>query len=288
MKGTRKYTRRNVLRKAGSLGAGAAVGTVLSSRRAEAQSKKATAFALIGDRWHNFVYIRTAMTKTFVEDMELSVDFSCDHTLLSKENLKNYRLLILLMDGMTFPGGYTTPYFMYDPKTMKLVSDPPFPKMDGRHEMWIQPEQGIALKEFVESGSSALFYHNASYISGADENFRDVEGALFTGHTAFRPHKMQVVNHDHPITRDVKDFVITEEQHFLVYDKDPKYVLMRSVNEEGLEYKDQGSTCESCWACDYGRGRVCFMTPGHTTMSLWNPECVKLQQNAVRWLLREI
>ncbi|MGD0782603.1 MAG: ThuA domain-containing protein, partial [Candidatus Aminicenantales bacterium] len=100
------------------------------------------------------------------------------------------------------------------------------------------------------------------------------------------------VNADHPITRGVKDFVVTEEQHYLVYDKDPKTVLIRSVNEEGRtystpQYGNQGATCEACWAYDYGKGRVCYMAPGHTIPSLWNPEYVKLQRNALRWLLRQ-
>ncbi len=46
----------------------------------------------------------------------------------------------------------------------------------------------------------------------------------------------------HPITRGVKDFVVTEEQHYVVYDKDPKTVLARSVNEEGVLKHDDDLT----------------------------------------------
>jgi type 1 glutamine amidotransferase len=191
---------------------------------------------------------------------------------------------------MTFPGGYASPFpFM---EQVKIVSDPPLPKLDEQPEMWITPEKGRAIRAFVERGGSAWFFHNASYISGTNADFRHVEGALFTGHTPFRPYKMKIVNPDHPITRGVKDFVVTEEQHYVIYDKDPKDVLVRSVNEEGLEYSsaqhgNQGASCEACWAYDYGRGRVCFMAPGHTIPGFWNPEYVKLQKNALRWLLRE-
>jgi len=175
---------------------------------------------------------------------------------------------------------------------VKIVSDPPLPKIDEQPEMWITPEKGRAIRAFVERGGSAWFFHNASYISGTNADFRHVEGALFTGHTPFRPYKMKIVDPDHPITRGVKDFVVTEEQHYVIYDKDPKDVLVRSVNEEGLEYStakygNQGASCEACWAYEYGRGRVCFMAPGHTIPGFWNPEYVKLQKNALRWLLRE-
>lgn len=279
------FSRRSLLHRLGLAGAASALGSISVGRAGAAE--KPTVLAMLGDRWHAFDYLRTAFTRTLVKEMGLSVRFTPDPGEISRENLKKHKLLLILCDGMVFPDGYTTPYVFYDPEKMKIVSDPPLPKMDEKYIMWITPEQGKAIREFVDRGGSAWFFHNASYISGANEDFRHVEGALFTGHTEFRPYKMQVVNHDHPITRGISDFVVTEEQHFLTYDKDPKNVLIRSVNEEGLTFKEQGSTCEACWAYDYGKGRVCFMAPGHTIMSLWNPEYVKLQHNAAKWLLRE-
>ncbi len=198
----------------------------------------------------------------------------------------------MLCDGLAFPGGYTTTYPFMDPDKVKIVSDPPVEGSTRRPSIGSRPTRAKPSASSSKAGGSAWFFHNASYISGGNADFRHVEGALFTGHTGFRPYKMKIVA-DHPITRGVNDFVVTEEQHYLIYDKDPKTVLVRSVNEEGQTYKtakygDQGATCEACWAYDYGRGRVCFMAPGHTIPSLWNPEYVKLQKNALRWLLRRL
>ena len=288
MKQKGKYSRRKAIIGMTTAGAATALGTASSPGNILASAPKSIGFAFVGDRWHNFDYIRTALKKTLVEGIGVSIDFTAERTHLSADTLNGYRLLILLCDGMSFPDGYTTPHVMYDPKNDKLVSDPPYRKIDETHEMWMTPEQGRAIKEFVLNGGGALFFHNASYISIDNQDFRDVEGACFTGHTPFRPFKLKITNTDHPITRGVHDFVITEEQHFLVYDKDPNDVFMISVNEEGLTFKDQGNTCEAGWAYDYGKGRVCFMTPGHMIPSFWNPEYEKLQQNAVKWLLKEI
>jgi hypothetical protein len=271
-----RISRRSAVRRIGTIAAAPALGAISPPGRASAASgPQADAFALVGDRFHNFDYIRTALHRTLVKESGIRVTFTPDYTLLGAETLKAHRLLIMLCDGLVFPGGYTTPYIFYDPEKMKITSDPPLPEFDEKAEMWITAEQGKAIRSFVEEGGSAWFFHNASYISGANADFRHVEGALFTGHTPFRPYKMKVVNPDHPITQGVKDFVVTEEQHYLIYDKDPKSVLIRSVNEEGLEYStpqhgNQGATCEACWAYDCGRGRVCFMAPGHTSPSLWN------------------
>jgi type 1 glutamine amidotransferase len=288
-------SRRSALGRLGLAGA-AALGTELVPRAAGAapsgpapSRRPADALALVGDRFHSFDYIRTALARTLVKESGITVDFTPDPGLITAERLKGCRLLIILCDGMTFPGGYAGPYSFME--QVKVVSDPALPPLDETPVMWITPEKGRAIRGFVEEGGAAWFFHNASYISGTNEDFRHVEGALFTGHTAFRPYKMKIVNRDHPITRGVNDFVITEEQHYVIYDKDPRAVLVRSVNEEGLEYKtekygNQGATCEACWAYDYGRGRVCFMAPGHTIPSFWNPEYMKLQKNALRWLLR--
>jgi type 1 glutamine amidotransferase len=297
MKNARTLPRRAAIGKLGTIGGASALGTMLfpsvaRGTASKAGGRKADVFALVGDRWHSFDYIRTALARTLVKESGVTVTFTPDSSLLTAEALGAHRLLIMLCDGMTFPGGYASPYPFMDPEKVKIVSDPPLPKLDEKPEMWITPEQGKAIRAFVERGGSAWFFHNASYISGTNADFRHVEGALFTGHTPFRPYKMKIVNRDHPVTRGVGDFVVTEEQHYVIYDKDPKDVLVRSVNEEGLEYTtdkygNQGASCEACWAYDYGRGRVCFMAPGHTIPSFWNPEYVKLQKNALRWLLRE-
>ena len=95
-----------------------------------------------------------------------------------------------------------------------------------------------------------------------------------------------MANADHPITHGVTDFVVTDEQHYMEYDKDPAHIFLETVNEDGLDYREMGPKAPGGWAYDYGAGRICYMSPGHLLRVLWNPEYVKLQQNAVRWLLR--
>jgi type 1 glutamine amidotransferase len=101
---------------------------------------------------------------------------------------------------------------------------------------------------------------------------------------------VSVVNKEHPITREVQDFIVNDEQHFVTYDKDSKYILLRSENIDGLtdisEGKDLGAKAIAGWAYDFGKGRVVFAAVGHTLHALWQPEYFKLQKNSVRWLLR--
>jgi len=252
-------------------------------------NKKATALVIGVDRYHNIDYIRTALGKTLGSDLGLSIDFSDQVTLLATHYLKDYRLLIMLRDGMFWPNGYAasggrggrgveTP----------TVSVPPLPPMEEKPTYWITPEEGKAVKDFAQGGGGVLLYHNTTYISPHNQDFRDVIGAVTQEHPPLRPFKVNIVNHDHPITKGVGDFVVTDEQHFEKYEKDPKYILMRSVNEDGLTWRDLGTSSVAGWAYDYGKGRVCYLAPGHTIAALWNPEYEKIQKNAAKWLLREL
>src|SRR5690349_19735359 len=99
---TRNVARRSLLRQAAN--AATVAGVSLALPPAIAQSvygkRQVTAFALTGDRYHNIDYVRTALGKTLVKDQGLSIDFSDELSLLSSANLKPYKLLIMLRDGM--------------------------------------------------------------------------------------------------------------------------------------------------------------------------------------------
>ena len=249
---------------------------------------KATAFALIGDRYHNSDYIRSGLTKTIEKGLGVSIDFTDETKTLNQETLNGYRLLIVLRDGMIWPEGYpdeTSNAAWVATGRPKMVSDPPVVLTSPRSQFWIKPEQGKAVRAFVENGGAALFLHNTTHVGVTDPDFRHVLGAAYTGHPPIRTFKVKVKDPNHPITKGVKDFVVTDEQHYMDYDKDAKNIFLESVNEEGLLYRNS-TTAPAGWAYDYGKGRVCYLSPGHLLTVLWNPEYIKLQHNAVRWLLK--
>src|SRR5437667_1754050 len=119
---------------------------------------KATAFALIGDRYHNSDYIRTGLRRTIEPEMDVTVDFCDEVKMLNAETLKGYKLLIVLRDGMLWPDGYqdeSSNAGYVATGRPPLVSDPPVPKMTARQDFWITAEQGKAVKQFVGRGGAA-------------------------------------------------------------------------------------------------------------------------------------
>ena len=254
-------------------------------------ARKATAFALVGDRYHNSDYARVGLTRTIAKELGVTIDFTDETSLLNAETLDGYKVLIILRDGMLWPDGYggdeSTNAGWVSTGRPKLVSDPPLPQVRARSEYWMKPEQGKAVRQFVEAGGAALFLHNTTNVGLADPDFRHVLGGAYTGHPPIRTFKVKVTNPDHPITQGVSDFVVTDEQHYMTYDKDPKFLFLQTVNEDGLTYQSYGATAPGGWSYDYGKGRVCYMSPGHMLTDLWNPEYIKLQHNAVRWIMRQ-
>jgi hypothetical protein len=254
-------------------------------------AKKATAFALIGDRYHNSDYIRIGLTRTIAKQLGVTIDFTDETSLLNEETLDGYRVLIVLRDGMIWPDGYggdeSTNAAWVATGRPKLVFDPPVTQERARSQYWMKPEQGKAVRQFVDAGGAALFLHNTTHVGLTDPDFRHVLGAAYTGHPPIRTFKVKVTNSDHPITQGVKDFVVTDEQHYMIYDKDPKALFLETVNEDGLTYQSYGARAPGGWSYDYGKGRVCYMSPGHMLSDLWHPEYIKLQQNAVRWIMRQ-
>jgi type 1 glutamine amidotransferase len=247
--------------------------------------KRPRALALIGDRYHNADYIRVALNRLFL-DLKLPIDYTINYDQISARLLRPYRLFVVLRDGMIWPNGYLEPNdYEY---SHSLENNSAWPKEQS--ERWITEEQGKAIKDFVEAGGALYALHNSSHISLSSKDYREVMGGAYISHPALRPFKVSVVNKEHPITRDVQDFMVNDEQHFVTYDKDPDNILLRSENIDGLtdisEGKDLGAKAIAGWAYDFGKGRVAFTAVGHTLHAMWEPEYFKLQKNAVRWLLK--
>lgn len=291
--GARHVSRRDALRWVGAAGAigGLHLGGFSRLGAGQAPDRTAAIFALIGDRYHNSDHYRTAFGKTLVTDLGMPVDFSDEVAFLNAEHLSRCRVLIILRDGMNWPNGHGNPQSnagWWSQGQSPIVSDPPVPAQDARSVPWMTAEMGKAVRSFVDDGGGALFMHNVTNVSLYNDDFRHVMGGAYQGHPNIRPFRVTITNHDHPITRGVNDFTVTDEQHYMEYQKDPKFLLMQSVNEHGLTYRNLGASAPAGWAYDYGKGRVCYLSPGHLITAMWNPEYEKLQKNAVRWLLRQI
>lgn len=262
-------------------GAGFLASRTVTSAQAQAERR---VLALIGDRFHNPDYIRVGLDKVF-SPLGLKVDYTIHYDTISRDILKNYQLFVVLRDGMIWPDGYLGPdaYASYERDFENKTEFPP-----AKPQSWITEEQGEAIKEFVMAGNGFYALHNSSHISLSSRHYRDVMGGAYIGHPTLRPFRVRITNHEHPITSGIQDFIVTDEQHYVTYDKEPKYLLAEAENIDQLDFDGHGTKSISAWAYDYGKGRVAFTAVGHTIHAIWVPQQLEMQKRAVRWLLKEL
>jgi len=218
----------------GSMGAVSA-GMMLGAATKQAGPR---ALALIGDRYHNADYIRTSLNKVFGE-LSIPIDYTIDTSAISADLLRPYQLFLILRDGMLWPGGYAGPdaYVAYQ---TSLENREEWPA--AKSVTWMTEAQGQAIKDFVNNGGGFYPMHNSSHISLGCKNYRDVMGGAYIGHPPLRPFEVHATANSHPITAGMQTFVVNDEQHYVAYDKDLKFVILESENRDGLQrhLKQQG------------------------------------------------
>jgi type 1 glutamine amidotransferase len=284
-----RISRRRLLRNAAAIAAAGAVesGALPASQASASSSGKNNGrprtLALVGDYAHNCDAIRVSLNRLFKE-LDLPIDYTTNYYDLSKSLLEPYQLFVCFRDNYIFPNGRSQGF--------------------ANSEYWITEEQGQAVEDFVKAGKGLYSFHSNAFLSRSSKNYRDVQGGVGLNHPTLRPFKVRVVNKEHPVTKGVEDFMVTDEQHYTIYDKDPKNILLHGENLDGLTFEavlrdpkeggpeasgppqNLGTISISGWAHEYGQGRVVFTAMGHTIHALWQPEYLKLQRNAVRWLLK--
>jgi type 1 glutamine amidotransferase len=317
MKRAKGISRRELLKNAGAVAAaGALTGSGALAASATPVSQASTSngtprtLVLMCDRYHNQDYIRVSLNRLFKE-LDLPVDYTTNYYDLSKSLLAPYQLFIAFRDNAIWPGGYSSGSADEGARQPQdgLENAGEFPPE--KSEDWLTEDQGQAVKDFVNAGGGFYSMHNNSFVSRSSKSYRDVQGGVALGHPPVRPFKVHV-NPDHPLTKGVEDFMVTDEQIFSTYDKDPKNIILRGENLDGLSFQtggrgagrgrgrgpaapdaapepppqDLGTTSISGWAHAYGQGRVVFTALGHTNDVMWLPEYLAIQKNAVRWLLK--
>jgi type 1 glutamine amidotransferase len=280
------FSRRAMLRGAGMMTGGSLLGLSQAEGSEGQTADRRRALALIGDRYHNADYIRVSLDRVFTE-LGIPIDYTIEYSQISAAMLKRYQIFLILRDGMIWPNGYLGPdaYAAYE---ANLESPKSFP--DPKPEYWISEEQSAAIMEFVSQGNGFYALHNCSNISLSPhgKKYREVMGGAYIGHPPLRPFRIQATKNAHPITQGMRPFVVNDEQHYVVYDKNPEHVLLEAENIDGLTFQDLGTKSVAGWAYDFGKGRVVFTAAGHTIHAMWNPQYVEIQKRAIRWLLKEL
>jgi uncharacterized protein len=117
-------------------------------------------------------------------------------------------------------------------------------------------------------------FHSGADSFRGDPGYRALVDGYFVTHPQYRPYQVSVVKSDSPITRDVNEFMTTDEQYIL--DFDPRV----NVLANGLY---QGRAVPVLWTKDWGKGRVFYSALGHDPKACEQEMFQRLLVNGALW-----
>jgi len=136
------------------------------------------------------------------------------------------------------------------------------------------------LASFVRKGRGLVVIHGVSGALPDWPEFRNLIGRVWGpnhGHDPRGPFAVKIVNTEHPITREMKDFQADDELYVGFSGDRPIEILATARSK--LTGKDE----PAAFVLQYGRGRV-FHTPlGHDAKAMLMPGAAELLRRACAW-----
>ena len=139
----------------------------------------------------------------------------------------------------------------------KTISDPALGRLDN----------------FVKNGGGILAIHASTASFRETSSYFKILGGQFTGHGKVENFEVQKVRDD--IFGSIDNFVVKDELY--IHDLEPSI-------EVHFTAKLEGKDIPVVWTYQYGKGKVCYAVPGHTTGSMRNETYQQLLQRGLMWV----
>ena len=135
-------------------------------------------------------------------------------------------------------------------------------------------EQIGALLDAVEGGVGYLGLHGATATFRSSGAYGRLIGSRFLRHPPIRRFTVETLAPDHPVTTGIAPFEIEDELYELG-DQAGDIAVLAQAEGHPMVYVRQ-----------HGRGRVCYIAPGHDRRTLACPEYAQLVHQAIAWTAR--
>jgi type 1 glutamine amidotransferase len=142
-------------------------------------------------------------------------------------------------------------------------------------EMTNEEEQSLA--DFVNSGKDLLPVHSATVVNERNTKYIELIGARFTHHSPYHEFQVKIENAEHPVTKGLEDFTISDELYVLDRDPEGADILAATFWEDKLQ--------PMVYTKKYGKGTVLYNALGHNEASFKNPGFRQLIVQGIKWLL---
>lgn len=137
------------------------------------------------------------------------------------------------------------------------------------------------LDTFVKNGGGILALHAATASFKETLPYFKILGGRFIGHG--KVEKIQVRKHALSAVETLESKIFDGIDNFEV--KDELYIHDLSDNiQVHFTAKYQGRDIPVVWTYHYGKGKVCYAVPGHTTESMHNETYHQILKRGLKWV----
>jgi type 1 glutamine amidotransferase len=138
----------------------------------------------------------------------------------------------------------------------------------------IKEEQRQGLLNHIAKGKGFVTFHSGADSFRDDPMYRAFVGGYFVTHPAYRTFQVSVTEVDSPITKDITEFMATDEQYILEYD-------CRNTILANALWK--GKLMPVVWTKPWGKGRIFYTGLGHDPKACEAPMFQKLLLRGALW-----
>jgi len=142
----------------------------------------------------------------------------------------------------------------------------------------LTPAQEKRLCEFVRNGGGLLAIHAANVMDESNEDYLEMVGTRFITHGPITDFTVNIAA-DHDITQRIDDFKVTDE--FYICEKRAKRLQVLA------KARWQGEEHPMVYVRSYGKGRVCYIAPGHDERTFSDPLFQRICGKGARWVTKE-
>jgi type 1 glutamine amidotransferase len=148
----------------------------------------------------------------------------------------------------------------------------------------ITQEQEKGLLEAIKSGVNVGGWHGGmadAFRNNVDYQF--MVGGQWVAHPGgIIDYRVNVINHDDPITCDIPDFDMHSEQYYMHVDPSNEVLATTTFSGEHA-FWIAGTVMPVVWKRMFGNGRVFYSSLGHVAADFNVPEAKEIQRRGLLW-----
>ncbi|PIF05308.1 MAG: hypothetical protein CSA36_07425 [Draconibacterium sp.] len=145
-------------------------------------------------------------------------------------------------------------------------------------------EQEKGLLKAVKNGAGLAGTHG-----GLGDSFRKnteyqfMVGGQWVAHPGnITDYTVEITDHSDPVTKGVDDFKMHSEQYYMHVDPNVKVLATTTFTSEHADWIG-GAVMPVVWKKNYGKGRVFYISVGHTPADFDMPEAWEILKRGIKW-----